>query len=178
MAGNSSGSKARTTTSGVKGESRSASRSIAGKSKRSTPVRSKRPSKGSSTERIDPKRPVAAAIWKQARELVHQYQLVLIQDPEVQGYVGRTVEMPLVMADGSTLAAAAEATLEATSLAVASMLEDGHQPPAPSSEGKRNRQVNVRLTAEEKFRLEEAARREGFRSLSDFLRSAAIGRAG
>ena len=34
------------------------------------------------------------------------------------------------------------------------------------------------MTADEKFRLEQAARREGFRSVSDFIRTAAMNRAG
>ncbi|KAA0212955.1 MAG: ribbon-helix-helix protein, CopG family [Cyanobacteria bacterium CYA] len=57
------------------------------------------------------------------------------------------------------------------------MLELGQQPPAPAREGKRDQQVNIRLTSEEKMRLEEASRREGFRSLSDFLRASGLNRA-
>ena len=82
------------------------------------------------------------------------------------------------MSDGPTFAQCAESTIEATTLAVASMLEDGERPPAPASAAKRDRQVNIRMTADEKFRLEQAARREGFRSVSDFIRTAAMNRAG
>jgi uncharacterized protein (DUF1778 family) len=34
--------------------------------------------------------------------------------------------------------------------------------------------VNLRLSAEEKLRLETAAQRKGFRGLSDFIRAAAL----
>jgi hypothetical protein len=86
--------------------------------------------------------------------------------------------MPYVMADGTTIEACAAETLVATTLAVATMLELGEAPPVPARAGKRDQQVNIRLTAEEKLQLEAAARREGFRSLSDFLRASGLGRAG
>jgi len=81
------------------------------------------------------------------------------------------------MGDGKTIARCAAMVLEAATLVVASMLEKGEKPPTPAREGKRDQQINIRLTAEEKLRLEEAARREGFRSLSDFLRSSGLNRA-
>lgn len=94
------------------------------------------------------------------------------------GYIGSTIELPLVMGGGKSVAACAKDVLEATIAAVATMLEAGQSPPTPAREGKRDQQVNIRLTAEEKMRLEEASRREGFRSLSDFLRASGLGRAG
>ncbi len=82
------------------------------------------------------------------------------------------------MGGGKTISACAKNVLEATTAAVATILEMGDTPPSAAREGKRDQQVNIRLTAEEKLRLEEAARRDGFRGLSDYLRSAAIERAG
>ncbi len=122
-------------------------------------------------------RPFDADLWAEAGQIARQYALVITTEPDV-GYFGRTIEFPFVMADGETVAQCAAETLEATTLAVATMLEDNQRPPAPASEGKRDQQVNIRLTAEEKLRLEEAARRDGFRGLSDYLRTAAIERAG
>jgi len=58
--------------------------------------------------------------------------------------------------------------------AVALMLEQGESPPAPATERKRTAQVNIRLTPEEKLRLEEAARRDGFRGLSDYIRTTTL----
>jgi hypothetical protein len=78
------------------------------------------------------------------------------------------------MGDGPDIASCADAVLEATTLAVASMLQHGEVPPAPAREGKRDQQVNIRLTAEERLSLEAAAAKAGFRSLSDFVRSAAL----
>lgn len=94
------------------------------------------------------------------------------------GFFGSLAEMPLVMGDGKTVAKCVDSVIEAAIVTVATMLESGEQPPAPAREGKRDQQVNIRLTAEEKLRLEEAARKEGFRSLSDFLRSSGLNRAG
>ena len=61
---------------------------------------------------------------------------------------------------------------EALCVAVATMLEQERTPPlAPN---KRSAQVNVRLTVEEKLLLEETAKREGFKGLSDFIRHLAL----
>jgi hypothetical protein len=81
------------------------------------------------------------------------------------------------MGGGKTINACAKSVLEATIGTVALMLEQGKTPPVAAREGKRDQQVNIRLTAEEKMRLEEAARREGFRSLSDYLRASGMSRA-
>lgn len=93
------------------------------------------------------------------------------------GFFGSLAEMPLVMGDGKTVAKCVDSVIEAAIVTVASMLEKDEKPPAPAREGKRDQQVNIRLTAEEKLRLEEAARKEGFRSLSDFLRASGLNRA-
>lgn len=119
-------------------------------------------------------RPFDPAIWEQAEKIARTYHLVMVPEPDVGGYLGRTIEFPLVMADGETVEACAASVMEATTLAVATILEEGKHPPAPASEAKRDQQVNIRLTAEEKFRLEQASRAAGFRSLSDFIRAAAI----
>jgi len=92
------------------------------------------------------------------------------------GFLGRTVEMPLVMADGKTIDRCAAETIEATALAISAMLERGERPPSPAGDEKREVQLNVRLTALERLALENAARREGYRSVSDFVRAAALGR--
>lgn len=101
--------------------------------------------------------------------------LILEPDADV-GYFGRTVEFPTVMADGRTVAACVAEVLEATTLAVATMLERGEQPPAPASEGKRDQQVNLRISASERMRLEQIAHRDGYRSISEYIRDAALKR--
>ena len=82
--------------------------------------------------------------------------------------------MPAVFADGKTIEACARETLDALTTAVATMLEIGQRPPSPASDGKREQQVNIRLTADERLRIEEAARAEGFRSVSDYIRAASL----
>ena len=82
--------------------------------------------------------------------------------------------MPYAMSDGDTIEKCVANTFDATASGIAVMLEAGQTPPAPAHEGKRDQQVNIRLTAEEKLRLEGLASRDGFRSLSDYVRSAAL----
>jgi predicted RNase H-like HicB family nuclease len=128
-------------------------------------VKSKKSAKG-----ID--RPFDAATLAKARRIAEQYQVILAFD---QGHwYGRGLELPGVHGDGRTVAQCVEETREAFCGWVAYLLEEGQSPPPPAREGNRTQQVNVRLTAEEKTLLENAARRKGFVGLSDFVRTAAI----
>ena len=122
-------------------------------------------------------RPFDDATWRRASKIAAEYRLIIEPEPDV-GYLGRTAELPYVMADGDTIEACVSETIEATIAAVAAMLEQDERPPTPASAAKRDRQVNIRLTADEKERLEEAARVAGFRSISDYLRTAGLDRAG
>jgi len=63
---------------------------------------------------------------------------------------------------------------DALAVAVGYMIEEGQKPPAPAQAGTRTKQVNVRLTAEEKVLLETTAKQKGFQGLSDFVRAAAL----
>lgn len=146
---------------------------------------SKKRSKKSSVKRAttkrrvaerDLERPFSASVLSRAEKIANSYRLVFEPDPDY-GYLGRSVEMPFVMGDGKTIHAAAEQTIEALIAAIATLLESGEKPPTAATAGKRDRQINVRMTADEKMRLEEVAQREGFRSVSDFIRMAALGRA-
>lgn len=122
-------------------------------------------------------RPFDAATLARARKVAERYRLVIESDPQA-GYAGCTIEMPLVMGGGKTIQECVADVLEATTLTIATMLERGERPPSPAKAHKRDQQVNIRLTAEERLSLEEAARREGFRSISDYMRAASLGRAG
>jgi predicted RNase H-like HicB family nuclease len=121
-------------------------------------------------------RPFPAAIARQAAKLAARYQVVL--ETEEGHWYGRGVELPDVFADGTTPDACVAATQKAMSAAVAFLLEEGQTPPVAASTGRRTQQVNVRLTAEEKARIETSARRKGFRGLSDYLRAAALDESG
>lgn len=105
------------------------------------------------------------------------YSLVIEPESEL-GYFGRTLEMPFVMSDGRTPMKCVENVREATALVVGTMLEEGETPPRPAREGKRTQQVNIRLSAEEKLALEGIAAREGYRSISDYVRASILRRAG
>jgi predicted RNase H-like HicB family nuclease len=114
-------------------------------------------------------------VLDRARRIADAYQVVMwFEDGE---YYGRGVELPGTFADGKTPDQCMRNTREAFVATVATMLEDGLAPPPAASEGTRTEQVNVRLTAEEKVTLEAAARRNGFRGVSDFVRSAALAKA-
>lgn len=123
-----------------------------------------------SSKAID--RPFNREILRRAEEIARAYQIIIhYEDGE---YYGRGLELPNVMNDGRTPDECVRATREALVTAVAYLLEKGEIPPASATENRRSEQVNVRLTPEEKLLLEEAARRKGFRGISDFVRSASL----
>lgn len=140
--------------------------STGGRSKK----RSSRARTGSREKAVD--RPFEPGILREANRIARSYSLVIEPDESV-GFIGRSLELPLVMADGSTVEACIEAVREATVSAVATMLEVGDSPPV-AGEVKRTEQVNVRLTVMERRQLEHAARDAGFRSISDFIRTASL----
>jgi len=127
-------------------------------------------SKKQSRKKLD--RPFDPEILRKARTIADKYQIILnFSDGE---YFGRALEMPFVMNDGKTPDACVEATRDILTSAIAVMLEDGQTPPAPASDAERTEQNNIRVTSEEKFMLEEAARSRGFRGISDFVRSTTL----
>ena len=114
----------------------------------------------------------AATTLAEARKIAGQYQIVLShEDGE---YYGHSLELPNVFGDGKTPTACVNNTLDATAIAVATMLEAGETPPLPAHEGKRTEQVNIRLSVEEKTIMESKAKQRGFRGLGDFIRTAAL----
>jgi len=119
------------------------------------------------------RRPFSPKVLARAREIASQYRLVLEEEPEV-GFVGSSLELPFVFADGPTPDVCVYQTREALTGVVANMLEKGRTPPLSSSANKREEQVNIRLTAGEKLLLEEAARSKGFRGISDFVRNVSL----
>jgi len=108
-----------------------------------------------------------------ARAVANRYRIMLNPNEKL-GFVGSAIELPTVFSSGSTPDQCVQATREALVVAVASLLEAGVRPPAPLGEHKRQEQMNIRLDAEEKFLLREAAVRSGFRSASDYVRAIAL----
>jgi predicted RNase H-like HicB family nuclease len=125
---------------------------------------------------IDPAEPFRPPILQKAREIARDYKLT-IEKSERLGYLGSSVELPTVFADGDTPEKCYEATQEALSVAVAAMLEAGQTPPQPAAFMKRTTQVNVRLTHEERAMIAAAAAKAGFKGLADFIRSTVLDRA-
>jgi hypothetical protein len=82
--------------------------------------------------------------------------------------------MPSTYGEGATIEACVRDTIQAAIASICTMLEVSKRPPSPSREGTRDQQLNVRLSSDEKLTLEAAAERDGFRSVSDFVRSAAL----
>ncbi len=74
------------------------------------------------------------------------------------------------MSHGDTPAQRDAMVMEAMTLNVATLLEQGQRAPLPSHEQARTEQVNIRLSRAEKRLIEEAARSEGFRGIADYLR--------
>jgi len=118
-------------------------------------------------------RPFDETLWKRAEKIVVGYRVVLEESREL-GFMGTSIELPTVFADGKTANQCVLATRDALSVAVASMLERGLRPPI--SRERRSIQINVRLTADEKLALEEAASRLGYKGVSEYVRAAALDR--
>jgi predicted RNase H-like HicB family nuclease len=133
-------------------------------------------SSGNGKRTTDPAAPFHASILEKAREIARGYKL-MIEKSDRLNYVGSAVEMPTVFADGATPQKCYEATQEALSVAVATMLESGQTPPQSAAFMKRTTQVNVRLTHEEKAMIAAAAAKSGFKGLADFIRTTVLDRA-
>jgi predicted RNase H-like HicB family nuclease len=118
-------------------------------------------------------RPFDPAVWARAGRVAERYGF-LVQPNEEVGFLARGLEMPNVFADGATAEDCVRSIREALTVATATMIEQGESPPSPADESVRREQINVRVTPEEKLRLEEAARSKGFRGISDFVRSTSL----
>jgi predicted RNase H-like HicB family nuclease len=108
----------------------------------------------------------------QARSIVAHYQLVIwFEDGE---YYGRGVELPYAFGEGATIEQCAANTKEAFVTAVAGYLQEGQTPPAPALEGKRDQQLNIRLSSHERLLLETKARQSGATGISEYVRAVAL----
>jgi hypothetical protein len=109
--------------------------------------------------------------YEHAQKVASQYQLKLI--PTENGrFVGSSVELPFVLSEGCENEIIAT-TRGAIVSALVILLRKGRELPPPAN-SRRNVQVNVRLSSEERELLDTAARTRGYRGISDYLRSIAI----
>ncbi len=118
-------------------------------------------------------KPFDKSTLDKAKKIAENYSIVLDPSPRL-GFIGSSIELPTVFTDSKTIEQCCRDTREALTIAVATMLECGQRPPSPASEKKRDTQVNIRLTAEEKLRLARSASNLGFDGVSDFVRYAAL----
>lgn len=108
-----------------------------------------------------------------AREIAEQYRVVL--EPNEDSWLGWSLEMPGVLAEGETKEKCLSEIYKALTFTLSVLLREGETPPTPLKERERRSiQVNVRLSPGEKLILEQAARRQGFKGLADFLRFAGL----
>lgn len=105
--------------------------------------------------------------------LIRSYT-VLLEPQEQGGYRARTLELPFVVGFGDNVASSLDELYTSLEFTVTALAREGVEPPVPASRGLRSEQVNVKLTHREKAMITDAAKRSGFRSMSDFLRSLAM----
>jgi predicted RNase H-like HicB family nuclease len=137
----------------------------------STSVKSRKTTASTSKRRAAKDRPFAPAILAKAKLIASQYQIVVRFDDTDQCYFGKGLEEPGAMGDGPSAEACIGSVREAMTAVVATKLERGITPIAPTASGARTEQVNVRLTPEERERLAQSAREAGYRGISDFVRA-------
>lgn len=117
-------------------------------------------------------RPVDPSIMRRAREIAAGYQFIIKRDEDGE-YVGWSAELSGVIGGGRTAQECLQKVMEIQTFAVAVSLEAGEQPPMPGSV-RRDVQVNIRMSAEEKMRIEALAERKGFRNISEYLRTTGL----
>ncbi|MDX2148216.1 MAG: DUF1778 domain-containing protein [Planctomycetota bacterium] len=105
-----------------------------------------------------------------AKELVSQYNFEF----KLRGdtFIGFTRELPGVTGLGKSFEQCRDATMEAQVATVAALLRKGLA--VPEAGENKSEQLNLRLTREDKDVLQLAAGKGGYRSVSEFVRKAAL----
>ena len=134
----------------------------------STLFNRKKPPKRGLSRAFDPR------LLKRARKLARRYQIIVWQEDD--HWFGRGLELPFTFGDGPSPQRAIADCREGLITTVASMLELGEVPPpaAIAAASSRNQQVTVRLSPEEKVRLDAVARQTGYKKAGDYLRARAL----
>ncbi|MHC4394672.1 MAG: type II toxin-antitoxin system HicB family antitoxin [Planctomycetota bacterium] len=110
---------------------------------------------------------------RDAEKIAADYRIILERSNKL-GFIGNSVELPTVYADGKTTDECYKATQKALVIAIATIIECGQRPPRSSVSKKRDTQVNFRLTADERLLLSCEATNLGFKGISDFMRTVAL----
>lgn len=122
----------------------------------------------------------SAQVERRAEAIAASYTVLVEPSPVESGkgwYTARALEVPTAFANGKSPAEAFDKLQAALVTMACAMLSEGITPPLPASAGRREHQMNIRLSALERAKLEAAARLAGYRSVSDFVRAAAISKA-
>ena len=122
-------------------------------------------------------RPFNPAVEEQARQIVSRYKMYVEWVEDEQRYFAGCEEYGYLCGDGPTRAAAIDMATEGMVGAVACTLDGGETPPVPLADAPPHEpaaHVDVVVSKAELSDLEDAARREGFRGVGDYLRHAAL----
>ena len=120
--------------------------------------------------------PLSAAIRKRANEIAARYTIYVAPNAyssKPGSFLARVLELPYAFANGDTPEEALTKLERVMQTIIGAILERGDLPPEPGA-ANRTEQVNIRLTPGEKMRFERAAQNAGFRSISDYIRAAAL----
>jgi|WetSurMetagenome_2_1015567.scaffolds.fasta_scaffold924242_1 predicted RNase H-like HicB family nuclease len=120
---------------------------------------------------LKPGLPTSSAIIE-AEKIVSRYH-VIVERHERLGYFATAIEMPGTNAHGKTPNDCFKEIHQALIASVATLIDAG-QPVPDVCDAARSIQINLRVTPREKVLMTHAAKRLGFRGLSDFLRRAAL----
>ena len=113
-------------------------------------------------------------VWEKAEHLSKRYRVSIDSDPD-GGFLGSSQDFQRIFAEGKTPQACFSAAQTLIAVSIATMLANDQRIPEPIGSGKRDRQINFRVSGEEKARMEAARKRRGFEGMGDFVRTAALG---
>ncbi|MBL0871017.1 MAG: type II toxin-antitoxin system HicB family antitoxin [Phycisphaerales bacterium] len=133
----------------------------------------KRSRSSRSTRKARKPKTVTPGSLRSAEALASNYTFVLSPHAE-EGFMGQFIEFPGVWGFARTPEACFVETRSLLVSTIGAMIDEGEVLPSPASDDNRSKQVNIRLTELEKLRIEAVARQMGFRSISDYIRAAAL----
>jgi len=112
------------------------------------------------------------AIFQKAVELARSYHIV-VRESATGGFIANCAELP-VSIHRDQAEDALKAARHAAEVGIATILEDGEEPPAPIEFHRRTEQVNVRMSVEDKRLIQKACEAKGISSLSEFFRRSTV----